>query len=712
MATESSFSAEKDLNKKEKAQFDFAKLRIEELQKVRKNHHGIDLDKLWADADRDYIPHRLGSIGKRVLVENDETKGWRGTSSLVRLGESNWQSDVSQGNVFVKIQTALATLVDQNPTGVLTALIKKFQATTELIRQLYQRSWEYDRSKEQLKLFVFNLAKYGWAVARTYPLRIERKVRVLVEINQEDPSKNVYEEQTVVEFNDIHRENLDPRNVWIDDMARPSNSRSVKDWLWRKVYDVDTAEEEFGKYPLFEKAKKASGVTTETISETATNNQQTTTASDRLMEVYFYENRIRDVFMVVINNVPVVIEPLPVSTAKGIKKLSLWQTYWMLRHSESPYGIGLYEAIRYDQSVLDRFRNMTIDQLTLSIYKMFFYQGTQNLQDTGQIKIQPGVGKQVLDPKNINWFEVPGPGKDAFEGIKMLKDDVDEVSGITKPLLGEITGKTAFEIAQAKESALKRLKNPLSNILEALNEEGYITIALIQLLYSTPETYEISDPVLIEAYLQETEGDSELYERQNTVDEQGNELSAFTAKVYPEFPLNLETDEAENLVETEETKFFRIKPRFLEWDGIINIKAQSILTPSKQVDKALDLEMYNMLIPLMQGMAQERIMFQQQQLPNNVYVLTNGKTALSIIKLYDKDPKDIIPDDWFKDAQQPQATQPLFVGGGREMGQAGGEAPPQPQSEAPSLVSRTQPSANPQSFIGKIASKVTAPFSI
>ena len=712
MANEvASFSAEKDLSKKEKEQFDFAKLRIEELQKVRKNHYGVDLDKLWADADKDYIPHRLGGVGKRVLVENDETKGWRGTSSLVRLGESNWQSDVSQANVFVKIQTALATLVDQNPTGVLTALTKKFQATTELIRQLYQRSWEYDRSKEQLKLFVFNLAKYGWAAARTYPLRIERKVQVLVEINQEDPSKNVYEEQTVVEFNDIHRENLDPRNVWMDDMARPSNFRSVKDWTWRKIYDVDTAEEEFGKYPLFEKAKKASGITTETISETTTNNQQIATASDRLVEVYFYENRIRDMFMVIINDVPVVIEPLPISTAKGIKKLSLWQTYWVLRHSESPYGIGLYEAVRYDQSILDRFRNMTIDQLTLSIYKMFFYQGTQNLQDTGQIKIQPGVGKQVLDPKNINWLEVPGPGKDAFEGIKMLKEDVDEASGITAPLMGEITGKTAFEVAQAKESALKRLKNPLNNILEALNEEGYITIALIQLLYSTPETYEISDLALIEAYLQETGGDSELYERQNTVDEGGNESSTFTAKVYPEFPLNLETDEGENLIETEETKFFRIKPRFLEWDGIINIKAQSILTPSKQVDKALDLEMYNMLIPLMQGMAQERIMFQQQQLPNNVYALTNGKTALSIVKLYDKDPKDIIPDDWFKDAQLPQAMQPLFVGGGG-VEQAGGATSPQPQPETETLVSRTQPSANPQSFIGKIASKVTAPFRI
>ena len=100
---------------------------------------------------------------------------------------------------------------------------------------------------------------------------------------------------------------------------------------------------------------------------------------------------------------------------------------------------------------------MTIDQLTLSIYKMFFYQGTQSITETGDIKITPGAGKQVLDPKNINWLEIPGPGSEAWKGLEIFKKDMDEASGITDPLLGIITGKTAFEIAQAKESALKAL---------------------------------------------------------------------------------------------------------------------------------------------------------------------------------------------------------------------------------------------------------------
>lgn len=661
--------------------FEHAKKRINRLKESRKNHYGIDLDKLWADADRDYIPHRLGTKTKRVTVD-DEERGWRG--ALVQLGSNNWQSDVSQSNPFIKIQIALAILVDQNPSGVFTPISKTYQATTKLIEQLYKRSWEYARSKGQLKLFVYNLAKYGWAVGRTYPLYLSRKSRILTKYDQENPDRSEYEEKDVVEYNDIMRENLDPRNTWIDDMSKPNNQFSVNDWCWRKVYTMEAAKKEFGRYKLWDQVK-AGGTTSETLESRAKNSKET--EAENLVEAYFYESLDKDLFYAEFNGVPVVIEPLPISDAKGVKRLSLWQTYWNLRHAESAYGVGIYEAIRHDQSLLDRIRNMTIDQLTLSIYKMWFYQGTQALTDTGDIRITPGVGKQVLDPKNINWLDVPGPGAQAWEGLAMFRKDVDEASAITEPLLGTITGRTAFEIAQAKESALKRLKDPLDNILEALNTEGYITIDLIQLLYSIPETHEITDPELIDAYLKETGGDEELYSR--------DEGGTFTAKLYPEFPLNLETDEKGNLIETSETKFFRIKPRFLSWSGMIHVKAQSILTPSKQIDKALDLEMYNILIPLY-SMPYELV----------------GKTAESIVKLYDKDPKDILPDVWLQAKAgggtgmpmgQPagQPEQELFMQQGATQGTA-------PQAET--VVPSTDINANPQGFVQKIAQRLTSPF--
>lgn len=696
-----SFS-EKDLTAQQLLDFKHAKTRIHEMQKYREqSHYGVTLESLWADADNAYIPHRIKSKGKRVVAE-DETKGWRG--ALVNLGDTDWQSDIAQANPFVKIQTALSVLVDQNPTGVFTATTRKYQATTELMKQLYQRSWEYARSKGQLKLFVHNLAKYGWAVGRTYPLRIARKTKVLTEYNPEDPEASVYEEKEAVEFNDVMRENLDPRNTWIDDMTRPNSQFSMRDWCWRKVYTMDAFKEEFGAYKRCELVQPG-GITTETVTGKKTVEQEK--VDTNLVEVYFYESRLKDLFMVIANGVPVCIAPLPISDANGIKKLSIWQTYWNIRHALSPYGIGIYEAIRYDQAFLDRIRNMTIDQITMSIYKMFFYQGTQSLTDTGDIKISPGVGKQVLNPKDINWLEVPGPGKDAYEGIAMFQKGVDEASGITEPLLGEVTGKTAFEIAQAKEAAIKRLKTPLDNILDALNDEGYITVSLMQILYSIPEVYVIGDPLLIEDYLKETGSDPDLYERApDSYDEEGNAVpGAFTAKVYPEFPLNLEKDEKGNLIETKDSQFFRIKPSGLKWEGVINIKAQSVLSPSKQIDKALELEMYNMLIPLMAATAQERMMLLQTGQPTDMDNLTNGKTIKSIIKLYDKDPRDIVPTDWLGDQQAQAAQQPLFIQPGAE-----GMAPSTPQmgaTEAPTQGPTPSLPTEPSSIVGNVMSKIT-----
>lgn len=663
------FNEAEHLTDSQRKDFEFVKNRIEELKRSRENVYGVKLEEIWANADRDYTPHRLGTTGKRV-VASDEEKGWR--STLITLGRADWQSDISQPNPYIKIQTALSILIDRNPTGVFLPSSSRFEAVNELMKQLYHKSWEMANSKQQLKLFVFNQAKYGWAIGRTYPLKITRRVKNLVEYDEDNPEKSKWESKEIIEYNDIFRENLDPNNAWIDDMARPNNPLSLRDWCWRKVYAWDVAGEEFGRYKNWKYVEKG-GITAEKIKGKAKEKKFQETD---LVEIYFYENRIKDLFMVIANGVPVLIEPLPISDSEGNKKLSCWQGYWNLRHAESPYGIGVYEAIRFDQALLDRIRNMTIDQLVLSIYKMGFYSGTQQLTETGHIKIRPGILKQTLDPKGINWMEIKGPGAEAWAGIERFKKDVDDASGITAPLMGEITGKTAFEIAQAKEAALKRLKNPLDNICDALEQEAYITISLIQLLYSIPETFKLTDPGLIDKYLAEIKGDAELYER--------DEAGEFTAKVYREIYLNLDTDEKGNLIETPDARFFRIKPKFLKWEGIINVKPQSILTPSKQLDKALDIEMYNILIPLL---AQ----------PPQIY----GKVAKNIVKLYDKDPKEILPDNWLEE-QPTMPTAPQMP-----------MAMPQGQMPAPRaerLVAQPPIPERPKGVAQRLISRITKPF--
>ncbi len=675
------------LSKDNQESFDFVEQRIKDLQETRKDVYGVNLESVWKEADAAYIPHRLTIKGRKAIA-TDETKGWRG--KMITLGEDNWQLDIANANPFVKMQIALSILIDRNPKGILTALSKKFEGTTAIMSQLYHRSWEVAKSKQQLKLFILNLGKYGWACGRTYPFKLTRKVKVIDQYNEDNPDKSTYIDKESVVYNDIMRENLDPWNCWIDDMAKPNNPLSLRDWTWRKVYDRVSFDEEFEKYPFWKYVQEG-GDTNEKIGESSTQKYQ----EKKLIEVKFYENAQKDLFMVIANGVPIINQPLPISDSQGNKKLSIWQGYWTLRHSNSIYGVGLYEAARYENALVDRIRNMTLDQLTLAIYKSWFYQGTQALTETGDMPIKPGVGRQTLDPKNIKFLEVPPPGAEAWRGIELLQKAVDEATGITPPLAGEITGKTAFEVAQAKEAALGRLKFPLDNICDALEQEGYITISLIQLIYSIPEVIKVEDPQLIEDYLKEIGSDTSLYDRQLNP-ETGQE--DFMAKVYPEFNLNLEEDHAGNLIETEESRFFRIKPQFLQWEGIFNIDAQSILTPSKQLDKALDLEMYNMLIPLIAPMPDPMT---GEDIKPKLY----GKIAKNIVKLYDKDPKDVLPDSWAIENQQ--IRQPLFIPQQGIQGMQGMQ-PPAPQAEK--LVGSTQMPSQPQSLVGKLIGKLSAPF--
>lgn len=663
----------KDLSSADLKAYEFALQRIKDLHNSRKNIYGTNIESIWNEADRAYVPHRLQTKGKRRVISDDE-KGWR--SSLVTIGARDWQTDIANANPFIKINIALSILIDRNPKGVFTALAKKFENTSLLMSQLYTRSWELAKSKQQLKLFILNLAKYGWSCGRTYPLKITRKVETITEYNEDEPEKSVKEKKEVEVYNDVFREALDPWNCWIDDMAKPNNSLSIRDWTWRKIYDRDTFDEEFGKYKLHNFVKEG-GNTTEKLGDAVNQKQY---QEKKLIEVNFYENVQKDLFIVTAGagDVPVVIDSLPIGDAEGIKKLSLWQAYWTLRHGNIPYGIGIYESARYENAMLDRVRNMTLDQLTLSIYKSWFYQGTQNLSETGDIELKPGVGRQVLNPKDIKFVEIPSPGVEAWKGIEILQKAVDEATGITPPLAGEITGKTAFEVAQAKEAALGRLKFPLDNICDALEQEGYITISLIQLIYSIPEVIKIQDQDLIEKYLNEIQSNPELYERKFN---EKTEEEDFYAKVYPEVPLNLEEDHSGNLIETEKTRFFRIKPKFLQWEGIINIDPQSILAASKQLNKTLDLEMYNMIIPLL------------AQPPE-----TYSKVAKNIVKLYDKDPKEILPDTWLM--ENTKMASPLFV--------------PQEQENKGQKLQSTPTgqvlAAQPQGLAQKIIGKLTAPF--
>jgi len=581
------------------------------------------VEEIWKAADAAYIPHTLKTKGgKKVLASDDET-GWR-SSQVILHKDDDWREDSVPPNPYIKIQTALGIIVDRNPKAIFNPGAKKYTKNTDLVENLFNRSWEIAKSKSVLlKPFVLNLAKYGMAVGRTFPLELKRTLR--------NGKKFTY-------YDDIFRENLSPWDVWFDDAAIVGNPFSCNDVIYFKDYAWDKFVEQFGDLPNFQYIKPKKQVLNQDTRELQDPDEKN--VGKYQVRVWFYENLSRDWFYVQTDDgIPLVDDEIPKIDRN--KRLSIWSTPWTLRNDKDIEGIGLYEAMRNDHKLHTKIRAMTMDQLVLSIYKEFFYSGTDKMEGDGQMKVQPGKGRQVADPQNIRWNEVPGPGSDAYEGLAYQEQKMEDATGVTKQLMGEVTGKTAFETSQATEAALKRLKTPLENITDALEIDAYISIGIMEDLYSIPTIKLIAEDRYIEPI-----------ELQQLTDENNQFGSPGEApeieQKFRELPLKLERGNDGKVQKTKDNNFFELKPDDMTWEGMISIKAQSIVANSELLERVSTVEMANLLIPMF-------------QMPPDIAI----KPAKEILRTYDKDPEDWLPDAWLQPQQQEQQN-PLFTDQGQQ----------------------------------------------
>lgn len=616
----------------------FVKGRADQMKQYRK---GLKIEERWREADVESVPTELsletGGKGKRF--EQDQETGLR--SRMVEIGsdEENWRSNNSDATLLTKIQTALSILVDKNPEAVLVALKKKYEATNALIYSCWKRNWEINNSKDIYKLFIFNLAKYGWAPGRIYPKTVKYPKKILVELDPEDPTKNKYETRDNVWFDDVCRENLSPYRTWIDENTRPYQPLSMNDCYYEVDLPYDLVKAEYDKYPNFKFVKRDSKVVPEPNNKQSKEETNDKARRKDMVTIGFYENRLKDLFVITApaQNIPIYSCPLPNDDGN----LSIFQTPWILRSAESPYGISLWEIIKQDKALYDKMVNMTMDQLTLSIMKMFFYTGTSNVLGDGKIKIKPGQGKQIINGK-IDWLEVPGPGQEAWEGLRFLKSKMDDNSGITPTLEGEVTGKTLGEVLHAKEAALKRMRMPLDNVIDAIEQDAYITISWMMQKYTTPEIKEFASIKEIQEYEKENQvAHSQLFQENPAP---GQELpEKYKATYYPQVALHLE-DSNGQLKESQESKFFQIgkdiKTEQMNWKGIFKIIPKSIIAQSQEMEQQKKAQLANQLAPLLVQ-------------PPELY----KKLAVEMIKAVEEDPEDWLPDAWLMD----ENANPLFI---------------------------------------------------
>ena len=553
------------------------------------------LEDVWRKADKLYPPHEFNS----TAIED-------------------WQARNSQPNVYSKIQTALAIIIDRNPGIWLKAGSKEFEAKNALMKALCESSWANSNSQAQLRLFAFNLAKYGWAVGRTAPRKFTRKIKELTFI---DPETGVpeYQEKEIDHPNDIYFENINPWNAWIDDLAMPDDPWSVRDWAWRKVYHIKSLPRFFPE-AMFPNVKKVSpgGNTLPDLSGTTSSAAIGTYQSKDLVECFFYENQETDAYHILANEVLLTKpeSPLPYTH----KRLSLNQTYWTPRRTDTPFGIGVPEVMEQDQDTLDKIRNMSIDQLVLSIYQMFFH-GPQTRFSSDTLKVSPGKLIQVTNPQDIQAVKFQGPGLEADRWIERIEASMDETSGITKSLGGEQIGKTAFEANLNRESGLRKLKVPLVNIESVLSNDAELRIDLLQQTLSSPvDVTRIAGGKKMEEYMAESQTNPELY-------------FVSGENLFRQQEVSLPVEEIEgSFRQSGETNFFNISPEGIRWIGEVRVIPQSIISPSKEIERQLSLDLFNLIAVLP--------------------VVSLQKSVRNVLKANDQD-----PDDWMPTKEEMNATQ-------------------------------------------------------
>lgn len=619
----------------------FLSERIEDLKQNRKKELPAiakSIEEIFAEVDREYTPHTL-RLSNRTRFESNDDTGLR--SRKVSVNKDEWQSDAASPDLYVKVQTALSILVDQNPEAVFIPSSKKYENNTLLAYGNWKNSWEVSGARQQLKNFIFNMARYGVGIMRTYPKYIEQEKKIRTEYYPDQPDKDVFDTKKIVKFNDLCRESLNPKYVWFSDMARPGDYSSMDDWYFEKDYSFSKFQKEFGTY------KNAAFV-----SPNAKMQNDLETSDDECEDVVtvgFYENQIDDIYAIFIPSQKILLYQSPLVNDDGM--LSITVAPWTLRDDNTMYGIGLWEIIRNDVVMRDRIKNMTADQLAISIYKMFFYKGTDVLGENGELELVPGKGNQVNDPNALKFLDVPGPGQEAWKGLGFLQDELDKNSGVNTQLSGSFEGKTLGQDLQSKEAALQRMKGPLDFILDALQQEAYITISWQKQMLSTPEILEYTSPDLLEASLREFGLSDEeinvyLQEAQNPnpqsellfnepMAEDGTQRKF--ANVYPETSLNLEKNTGGQLMESQDRRFYRfgldLPTNRLDWRGIVRIKPQSVLAPSKDLLKRMKLDLFNLVSPYLQMMLAQ---------PQNIDILLPA--VKQIIKIHDEDIKDWIPE--------------------------------------------------------------------
>lgn len=268
-----------------------------------------------------------------------------------------------------------------------------------------------------------------------------------------------YEKKTIVDYDDVYTRHLDNFSTYFDPGAE--DQKYGVDWAYREVISIDTFKALYLNKPGFKDTDKV--VAAGDVPKNAGFFKHADDIDANEVEIWHYENRLKDRYNVMANNVLIRCDPLP-STHKELS-VDVWTFYPI---PGQIYGMGIPFIIHTLVEERRSIRNMTLDRQKMHIAKMFIVNDLFDISEEDLTPRPHGLIRLNTNGLPLNnaimpleYGDVPGSSLRIDE---MLKEDERRAHGMDdRPAIQQ--GGTATEAAIVKESAQARINlvNTLSN---------------------------------------------------------------------------------------------------------------------------------------------------------------------------------------------------------------------------------------------------------
>ena len=599
------------------------------MDKMQERKRQLVIDEKCDRMDKLFEPHQ-------VSLDRDQDTDLLDFDERRILDHSLDDRRKSMPLAFAKVSTALAQMIQQNPKVTAEAFKSRYEYLNLVAEKTYEENFEVNKLLRQLRRVVFHQALYGVGYARRY-----HKVQWRYAHRPDGRRTMNYL------VNDVVMERIDPRQVVYDDAA--SVPREANDVAY--YYDLDLAEfRSFFPLEIYPDAIYVRPDVDRYVHQDAgllrMRLRNHRPQEQPKIRVWYYENLTDDTREILANGVYLERRPLPGH------KLAINGCKW-IDPQTSMDGIGLGQIIELYQPLIDDIKNADDERMRQLVRPVrIMGNDVKVASDSDYVVWKSGAEIRLEgDLNNYKWDRPPAKTLAEVEHEKNLKEELDLMLGIPDVLVGLDKSETAYQAALNREQALKRLALPLAEIVDFLEDDANLAMALFREVYSQPEKVREVTP-LDEDYLEArqiagfNDGRAIPLENGNIARYQYRQLRLPLAK-----ELQLEGGQlidTGKVIETDEREFWEMIPEHFNWEGYMKIRALSFLPVSKALQDQQRKERAQFLValPITDELGNPTL----KDASGQAYTVDKVRAIKDMI-----DDGDVDPDDYvFPLQQQPQ----------------------------------------------------------